>query len=65
MFGGAAVFAFGVIQVVAVMRVLAELAPDQYAWHAAAAIGWLLAFTPWVLRSLRIYTTPRLDGRPG
>ena len=32
---------------------------------AAAAIGWLLAFTPWVLRSLRIYTTPRLDGRPG
>ena len=64
-FGGVAVFAFGVIQVVAVMRVLAELAPDQYAWHAAAAIGWLLAFTPWVLRSLRIYTTPRLDGRPG
>ena len=64
-FGGVAVFAFVVIQVVAVMRVLAELAPDQYAWHAAAAIGWLLAFTPWVLRSLRIYTTPRLDGRPG
>ena len=44
---------------------LAELAPDQMAWQAAAAIGWLLAFAPWVLRSLAIYLTPRADGRPG
>ena len=64
-FGGAATFAFVVIQLVAVIRVMAELLPDQYAWHAAAAVGWILAFAPWVLRSLRIYTTPRLDGRPG
>ena len=64
-FGGAAVFAFVVIQVVAVLRVLAELLPDLYLWHAVAAIGWVLAFAPWVLRSLRIYTTPRADGRPG
>lgn len=64
-FGGVATFAFAVIQVVAVIRVMAELAPDQYLWHAVAALGWLLAFTPWVLRSLKIYTTPRIDGRPG
>ena len=64
-FGRAATFAFVVIQLVAVMRVAAELSSDPYAWHAVAAIGWLLAFAPWVLRSLRIYTTPRIDGRPG
>lgn len=64
-FGGAATFAFAALQLVALMRVAAELAPDAWAWHAAAAIGWLLAFAPWVLRSLKIYATPRLDGRPG
>ncbi len=64
-FGGVAIFAFAVIQAVAVIRVMAELAPDQYLWHAVAAIGWLLAFAPWVLRSLKIYATPRIDGRPG
>src|SRR3546814_8985616 len=35
-FGGVATFAFVVIQVVSVMRVVAELVPDQMAWHAAA-----------------------------
>ncbi|WP_417472613.1 NnrS family protein [Luteimonas mephitis] len=64
-FGGVAVFAFMVIQLVSVMRIAAELVPDQMAWHAAAALGWLLAFTPWVLRSLRIYLAPRADGKPG
>ena len=29
------------------------------------AAGWLLAFLPWVLRSLSIYLHPRADGRPG
>ena len=64
-FGGVAVFAFMVIQLVSLMRIAAELVPDQMAWHAAAALGWLLAFTPWVLRSLRIYLAPRADGKPG
>ena len=64
-FGGVATFAFVVIQATAVIRVMAELAPDQYLWHAVAALGWLLAFAPWVLRSLKIYTAPRIDGRPG
>ena len=64
-FGGVATFAFVVIQLVAVTRIVAELVPDHMAWQAVAAAGWLLAFAPWVLRSLRIYATPRLDGRPG
>jgi uncharacterized protein involved in response to NO len=57
--------AFACVQVVAAMRVAAELLPDGLAWQAAAAIGWLLAFAPWVLRSLAIYATPRIDGKPG
>jgi uncharacterized protein involved in response to NO len=32
---------------------------------ALAAVGWLLAFLPWVLRSLGIYLSPRADGKPG
>jgi uncharacterized protein involved in response to NO len=63
--GGAATFAFAALQLVAVMRIAAELMPDAMAWQAAAAAGWLLAFAPWVLRSLRIYGTPRIDGKPG
>ncbi|MFS8138562.1 MAG: NnrS family protein [Thermomonas sp.] len=58
-------FAFLALQVVTVMRVVAELMPDVMAWQAAAAIGWLVAFAPWVLRIGRIYLTPRADGKPG
>ena len=58
-------FAFALVQVVAVLRVGAEVAPDAYAWQTIAAAGWLLAFLPWVVRSLRIYLTPRADGKPG
>jgi uncharacterized protein involved in response to NO len=64
-FGGVATFAFIVIQFTCATRIAAELVPDQMAWQAVAAIGWLLAFTPWVLRSLRIYLSPRADGKPG
>ncbi|GAA5006328.1 NnrS family protein [Pseudoluteimonas lycopersici] len=64
-FGGVATFAFVVIQCVCVMRIVAEVVPDALAWQAAAAIGWLLAFLPWVLRSTWIYLTPRADGKPG
>jgi uncharacterized protein involved in response to NO len=63
--GGVATFAFAAIQLVAVLRIVAELVRDPLAWDAVAAAGWLLAFAPWVLRSLRIYGTPRADGRPG
>ena len=63
--GTTAAFAFIVVQAVAVMRVLAELLPDPLAWQAIAGLGWLAAFMPWVLRSSRIYLSPRADGQPG
>jgi uncharacterized protein involved in response to NO len=63
--GWPALLAFVLIQLVAVTRVAAELLPDSGAWQAAAALGWLAAFLPWVLRSGYIYLTPRADGRAG
>lgn len=58
-------FAFVAVQVVAVVRIAAELAADAYAWFAVAALGWLVAFTPWVVRLAGIYLAPRVDGKPG
>jgi len=63
--GNTAAFAFVVVQGVAVTRVLAEVLPDTFAWHAVASVGWIIAFLPWVLRSGRIYLSPRIDGQPG
>jgi uncharacterized protein involved in response to NO len=53
------------VQLTAVTRVVAEVVTDTGAWQAAAALGWLIAFMPWVLRSAYIYLTPRLDGQAG
>jgi uncharacterized protein involved in response to NO len=61
----AAWFAFVAIQLVAIIRIAAELAPDPMACMAIAAVGWLVAFAPWVLRIGRIYLSPRADGKPG
>lgn len=58
-------FAFVAIQVVTVLRVLAELAPDAMLWHFVAALGWLVALAPWVARLGRIYLSPRVDGKAG
>ena len=58
-------FGFIAIQVVAVMRVIAELAPDPMLWQALAAVGWLVALGPWVARLGRIYLSPRADGKAG
>ncbi len=63
--GGVAAFAFVLVQVVAILRVVAELIPDSLAWQAIASLGWIIAFMPWVLRSSWIYLTPRADGRAG
>lgn len=65
MMPAAAWFAFAAIQLVALLRVFAEVVTDGLAWQAAAAIGWLIAFAPWVLRIGRIYLSPRKDGKPG
>jgi len=61
----AAWLAFIAIQAVAMLRIAAELVPDPMAWMAVAALGWLVAFAPWVLRIGRIYLSPRADGKPG
>jgi uncharacterized protein involved in response to NO len=58
-------FTFVAIQIVACMRVVAELTPDPYAWFAVAAVGWLVAFAPWVVRLAGIYLAPRVDRKPG
>ena len=62
---GIAWFAFAAIQVVATLRILAEVLPDPGLWQALAAVGWLLALSPWVAHIGRIYLSPRRDGRPG
>jgi uncharacterized protein involved in response to NO len=64
-FGKIAWLCFGLLQVVALLRIRAELGGDMYFWLVIAAYGWLLAFLPWVLRSAWIYLTPRADGKPG
>jgi len=63
--GSVAAFAFILVQLIAITRVVAELAADSLLWQSLAAIGWIVAFLPWVLRSTWIYVNPRADGRPG
>jgi uncharacterized protein involved in response to NO len=63
--GRVAGYAFVAVQLVAIVRIAAELAPDAPAWQAVAAVGWIVAFAPWVVRSSWIYLTPRADGKPG
>ena len=63
--GRVAAFAFIVVQLVTVTRVAAELVANAAALQLVAAIGWLVAFLPWVLRSAWIYLTPRADGAAG
>ncbi len=58
-------FTFIAIQLVALARIVGELVADPYAWFACAAVGWLVAFGPWVARLGRIYLTARVDQKPG
>jgi len=63
--GRVAGFAFMTIQLVAILRIVAEIMPDAMWWQVIAALLWLLAFLPWVMRSAWIYLTPRADGQAG
>lgn len=56
---------FTLLQLVALTRIYSEVATNMALWQVIAAFGWLIAFAPWVLRSLWILLTPRIDGRPG
>jgi len=54
------------IQLVAVLRVLADMLPlDPAGFYLAAVLLWLLCFLPWVWRYLPAYWRPRADGQPG
>jgi uncharacterized protein involved in response to NO len=54
------------IQLVALLRVLADLLPfDPAGFYLAAVLLWLLCFLPWVWRYLPAYWRPRADGLPG
>ena len=64
-FGAIAWLTFGLVQIVVLIRVLAEFMTDAPLWLLIAAIAWVAAFLPWVLRSLWIFSTPRIDGKPG
>ena len=57
--------AFGLLQLVALMRIGAELVDDSLSWQALAALGWLLALAPWIARIGAITLAPRVDGKPG
>jgi uncharacterized protein involved in response to NO len=64
--GRTALFAFIAMQAVVLVRLAAEIHGWPYLGLVqVAAIGWLLAFAPWVLNSAWIYLRPRVDGRPG
>ncbi|MDE2084739.1 MAG: NnrS family protein [Xanthomonadaceae bacterium] len=63
--GAIAWLTFGLLQGVVLIRIGAELTTNTALWLVVAAFGWLVAFTPWVLRALWIYLTPRRDGIPG
>lgn len=55
------------VQVVTVLRVLADMLPMQnrhWLYFAAGAV-WLACFIPWVVRYLPVYWRKRADGRPG
>ena len=56
---------FGLLQLVVLTRIYAEVAHNSPLWLVVAAFGWPIAFLPWVLRSLWIFVTPRIDGKPG
>ncbi len=68
--GPIALWAFALVQITAVVRVLAEIPPlgasSLRLWlMLAAALLWLAAFIPWCLRFGAIYLRPRIDGQPG
>jgi uncharacterized protein involved in response to NO len=62
---GTAWWAFVGIQVVAALRISAEVLPDTMLWLAVSALGWLVVLGPWVARIGAIYLSPRADGKPG
>lgn len=57
--------AFVGTQFAVLVRLAAEFATDSALWMAAAAVLWVLALLPWLLRGCVIYLLPRADGKSG
>ena len=55
------------MQLVTLARILADILPMQnsYLLYIVSALGWLVCFSPWVVRFLPAYWRPRADGQPG
>ncbi len=60
-----AVVAFVAIQLVAVIRIMAEMLLDPMFWYAVAGVGWLLGLGFWILWLGATYLAPRVDGKAG
>lgn len=60
-----AAFAFAAIQIVALVRIAADVLPDAMLWYALAGAGWLLGLGPWIVWLGATYLAPRADGKPG
>jgi uncharacterized protein involved in response to NO len=57
---------FSGMQLVTLLRVLADMLPMQPYWfYIGAAAVWLACFSPWVFRYLPLYWRPRADGLAG
>lgn len=59
------VAAFLLLQLAALLRVLAGIAGDYRAMVLAAGALWALAFATLLLRYLPMWVSPRVDGKPG
>lgn len=57
--------AFVATQAAAVLRLLAGFDGEDLALLTVAAFCLAIGLLPWALRSVRIYTRPRADGKPG
>jgi uncharacterized protein involved in response to NO len=62
---GTGLFKLGGVLLRSGSRIGAEFMPAAPVWLVIAAFGWLAAFAPWAVRSLWIYVSPRIDGKPG
>lgn len=53
------------LQIVALLRLLAEWLPGGTLWLVAASTGWMCVFSLWTLRYLPTFIRPRVDGKAG
>lgn len=57
--------AFAMVQLAAILRLIAALHGEDLTLLAGSAIVLALGILPWVVQGIIIYVRPRVDGRPG